>query len=196
LRRRGHYCGDAGAGADVLAGGDRLFDPSAQQGSLRHIDGSSIVGAGMGYRLSSALRGDVTLAYRGFYSLNDRTFEATYTASIASTTLMLNGYYDFAAGGVRPYIGAGIGWARNETGTLTQDFGLGFANTFSGATKDNAAFALMAGVGIPYSGWTLEVGYRYVDLGTFETAAVAAFGVSSGQSGKLSAHELTLGARF
>lgn len=86
------------------------------------------------------------LAYRGFYSLNDKTFEATCHAGITSTTVMVNGYYDFSAGGVRPYIGAGIGWARNETDRLVQDFGPGFSNTFSGATRDD-----------------------YVDLGKFET---------------------------
>ena len=109
---------------------------------------------------------------------------------------MVNGYYDFTAGSVRPYIGAGIGWARNETDMLVQDFGLGFSNTFSGATRDDTAVALMAGVGVPYSGWTLDVGYRFIDLGKFETGTAAAFGISSGQTGRLRAHELTLGARF
>jgi len=50
-----------------------------------------------------------------------------------------------------------VGWSRpndadfkdNETEKLIQDFGRGFSNTFSGATRDNAAVALMAGVGIP-----------------------------------------------
>jgi opacity protein-like surface antigen len=177
--------------------GNILADSSfTQPATLNNIDGSSVVGGGVGYRFASGLRGDVTLAYRGFYSLNDKTFEANYHASITSTTLMLNGYYDFTAGSVKPYVGAGVGVARNETDRLTQDFRLGFVNTFSGATKDNGAFALMAGVGIPYSGWTLDVGYRYIDLGKFETAPIAAFGVSSGHSGKLSAHEFTLGARF
>ena len=173
-------------------------DPScSRQGTVNKIDGSPVVGAGVGYRFAGGLRGEVTLAYRPSYSLHEFVGnEATYHANITSTTLMVNGYYDFTAGGVRPYIGAGIGWARNETEKLTQDFGRGFANTFSGATRDNAAVALMAGVGIPYSGWTLDIGYRYIDLGKFETGAAAAFGVSSGQTGKLSAHELTLGARF
>lgn len=172
-------------------------DPSGTQpGTLNKIDGSIIAGGGVGYRFTSSLRGDVMLAYRGFYSLNDKTFEATYHAGITSTTVMLNGYYDFSAGGVRPYVGAGIGWARNETDRLVQDFGLGFANTFSGATRDDTAVALMAGIGVPYSGWTLDIGYRYIDLGKFETGTAAAFGISSGQTGRLRAHELTLGARF
>jgi len=42
----------------------------------------------------------------------------------------------------------------------------------------------------------LDTGYRYIDLGKFGTGASAAFGISSGHTGKLSAHELTLGIRF
>jgi opacity protein-like surface antigen len=172
-------------------------DPSGTQpGILNKIDSSAMVSGGIGYRLGNGMRGDVTLAHRGAYRLNDRTFEADYHADIASTTLMVNGYYDFTAGGVRPYVGAGIGRARNKTGELTQDFRLGFANTFSGATRNDTAVALMAGIGIPLSGWTLDVGYRYIDLGKFETGTEAAFGITSGQTGKLTAHELTFGARF
>lgn len=167
-----------------------------QAGSVGKISGSPIIGAGVGYRFSGSLRGDATFAYRGFYSLNEFEGDAFYQAEIKSMVFMVNGYYDFTAVGVRPYIGAGIGWARNETERLSQDFGFGFANTFSGTTKDNAAFALMAGVSIPYSGWKLDVGYRYIDLGKFGTGTVAAFGITGGHTGKLSAHELTLGVRF
>ena len=168
----------------------------SEPGTLHKIDGSSIVGGGIGYRFGKNLRGDLTLAYRGFYSLDDRTFEADYSAGITSTTLMANGYYDFTAGGIRPYVGAGVGVARNETDKLIQDFRTGFANTFSGATREDPAFALMAGIGIPYSTWTLDIGYRYVEMGKFETGNLARLGVSSGHTGKLRAHELTLGARF
>ena len=182
---------------DFNGAGVICADPSCTRpGTVNSIDGSSVVGAGVGYRFSGALRGDVTLAYRGFYELNEFVGDATYRAQTKSTTLMVNGYYDFTAGGVRPYIGAGIGWARNETEQLTQDFGLGFINSFAGATRDNAAVAVMVGVGIPYSGWTLDIGYRYIDLGKFETGNTAAFGISGGQTGKLSASEFTLGARF
>ena len=172
-------------------------DPTGTQpGTLNNIDGSLVIGAGVGYRFTSGLRGDVTLAYRGMYSLNDSTFEADYSMRITSTTLMVNGYYDFTAGGVRPYVGAGIGWARNETDPLIQDFRFGFANTFSGATTTNTAVALMVGVGIPYSGGALDIGYRYVDLGKFETGTAAAFGITGGQTGKLTAQEITFGFRF
>jgi opacity protein-like surface antigen len=54
----------------------------------------------------------------------------------------------------------------------------------------------MAGVGIPSPGWTLDIGLRYIDMGKFETGNTAALGITGGHTGKLSAYELTLGARF
>jgi opacity protein-like surface antigen len=182
---------------DFYNSGNILGDPTfTQPGTLNNIDGSLIFGAGAGYRFTSGLRGDVTLTYRGFYNLNDSTFEADYNAHLSSTTLMVNGYYDFTAGGVRPYIGAGIGWARNRTDKLVQDFRFGFANTFAGATRDDTAVALMAGVGIPHAGVTLDIGLRYIDMGKFETGNTAALGITGGHTGKLSAYEFTFGVRF
>jgi opacity protein-like surface antigen len=52
----------------------------------------------------------------------------------------------------------------------------------------------MAAVGIPLSGGTvLDIGYRYAALGKLEIAAASGY---DGASGKLNAHELTLGLRF
>lgn len=168
----------------------------AGAGTARNMDGSSIIGAGVGYRFSSAMRGDVTLAYRGFYSLDEFVGDALYYADVKSTTLMVNGYYDFAAEGIRPYVGAGVGWARNKTDQLIQNFRLGFFNTFSGATREDVAVALMVGVTLPYSGRTLDLCYCYIDLGKFGTGTTAALGITSGHTGKLSAHEFTVGLRF
>jgi opacity protein-like surface antigen len=182
---------------DFYNAGNILIDAAASQpGRLDNVDGSLVVGVGLGYRFTTGLRGDVTFAHRDVYTLSDTTFEANYYASITSTTLMVNGYYDFASGGVRPYVGAGVGVARNVTERLVQDFRLGFANRFSGATKDNAAFALMIGVSVPYPGGMLDFGYRYIDLGKFGTAPIAALGITSGHTGRLTAHEFTIGARF
>jgi opacity protein-like surface antigen len=181
---------------------------------LNNIDESYILGAGIGYRFSSSLRGDVTLTYRGGYRLDDRDQDggftpplpASYSADITSTAIMVNGYYDFSAGGVRPYLGAGVGLSRNHMGPLVQDWGRGFQLAFGAGTTTEAAFAVMAGVGIPLSGRILDIGYRYVDLGKIETgtglyingALVPDFGFGPypGASGKLTAHELTLGIRF
>lgn len=169
---------------------------------LDNIGNSPILGVGVGHRFTPHVRADVTLTSRGGYRLNDRDADAHYSATIRSTALMLNGYYNFMAGNGGPYLGLGVGWAHNRMGTMVQDFGTGFQNMLSGAKKNNAAFALMAGVGIPTSGWTIDLGYRYVNLGKFGTGTVYSnrfFSMSIpsiGANGKLTAHELTLGFRF
>lgn len=169
---------------------------------LDNIGNSPILGIGVGHRFTPHVRADVTLTYRGGYRLNDRDADAHYSATIRSTALMLNGYYDFMAGNGGPYLGLGVGWAHNRMGPMVQDFGTGFQNMLSGAKKNNAAFALMAGVGIPISGWTIDLGYRYVNLGKFGTGTVYSnrfFSMnipSIGANGKLTGHELTLGFRF
>jgi opacity protein-like surface antigen len=52
-------------------------------------------------------------------------------------------------------------------------------------------------------GWVLDIGYRYVDMGKFETGeggtahTIPQFAFPfSGADGKLRAHELAIGARF
>lgn len=179
-------------------------------GILDELGVSPLFGVGVGYRFDDSVRGDVVLGYRGRYALTGAFQESwstrptTYDVDVASTTLLVNGYYDFRpVAGVRPYLGAGIGVARNRTGQLTQDFGFGFTTTVAGATRHDFAFALMAGVGLPMQGWTLDVGYRYVDMGKFETGvggtanSVPPFAFPFfGASGKLRAHEVVAGARF
>ena len=147
------------------------------------------------------------LSHRETYALDDKDrSNAFYYADIKSTALMLNGYYDFATtGDFRPYVGMGLGWAHNRLHTVVQGFALAnFVNTLSPGSRNNFAFALMAGVSIPQQGWTLDIGYRYIDLGSiksgnfyFSTAFPGFVGFPvSGVVGRLRAHELTVGARF
>lgn len=176
-------------------------------GKLDDVDNSWILGAGVGYRFNPNVRGDVTLGYRGGYNINGTDLgvpPTTFSGDVSSTALMLNGYYDFQplTWGT-PYIGAGIGWARNKVDSITGTI-LGFSATVPGGTKTDFAWALMAGVSFRLNPTvTLEVGYRYIDLGKIETdfgpvTTVPAFpGLTySGASGKLKAHELTVGLRF
>jgi hypothetical protein len=183
------------------------------------IRDSYIVGGGVGYRLNAAVRGDVTLGYRGNYSIHTSGSEP-FTGGVSSTVLLANGYYDFSAGGWTPYVGLGVGRARNKMDPLVQlneGGGITFSNvstTVPGGTKNSAAFALMAGVGIPVSGLIFDIGYRYVNLGkvrsdpgvvtqTFRGTTFGSPGVIStsttpysGAEGKLTAHEVFVGIRF
>jgi opacity protein-like surface antigen len=166
---------------------------------------SYVLGGGFGYRFFN-LRGEVALSYRGGYGLAGAgSTGAEIKSDITSTAVMANGYYDFQARGVRPYVGLGVGWTQNKMDPVVQTFS-GATITSPGGKKSNAASALMAGVGIPLSsGRTLDVGYRYVDLGKFESGSGTwtATGPSgtftqpySGAEGKLTAHELAVGIRF
>jgi opacity protein-like surface antigen len=175
-------------------------------GKLKDVGSSIILGLGAGYRFNSNIRGDVTLAYRPSYKLDASDGSSPpvkFKADVNSLSLMANGYYDFPMAAWIPYVGAGLGFAQNKVGTISFSDSTGLAGTAPGGTKSGLAWAVMAGAGIPLpNNLTLDVGYRYIDLGKLETASgnvtVAGFGTFpySGAAGKLRAHELTLGVRF
>ncbi len=176
-------------------------------GSLKDFGSSIILSAGAGYRFNSNVRGDVTLGYRPTYKLDQSDASSPPTkfkADVKSLSLMANGYYDFPMTGWTPYLGAGLGFAQNKIGTVSFDDGAGFKGTVPGGTKSGFAWAVTAGAGIPLpNNLTLDVGYRFIDLGKVETAAgdVIVNGTVApppypGATGKLRAHELTVGVRF
>jgi opacity protein-like surface antigen len=196
---------DKNFAADALICGDLLC---STPGKVDDAGDSYVLGAGIGYRFNPNMRGDVTVSYRGGYGLSGTDGGGAQVKSdITSLAFMANAYYDFSTGGVRPYVGAGLGWAQNDMDPVTVSLPT-VVFTLPGGKKSGAAFALMAGVAIPVSGWMLDIGYRYIDLGKIEagsgTATVTVTAVPggsvsfpySGAEGKLTAHELTLGLRF
>jgi|SRR5882672_2904704 len=185
----GVICGDPGC----TAGGE-----------LGDVGKSPVFSAGLGWRIAPNIRTDLTVAYRGGYQLKDSDAASDFKADIKSSNLMLAGYYEAASGWARPYVGGGVGWAQNKIGAITNT-GAGFSTESPGGTRSGLAWSLMAGVGIPLgSRLTLDVAYRYIDLGKIESksgdlscAPVPCPGVTySGLSGNLRAHELTAGFRF
>ena len=176
-------------------------------GKLDKDVGSSIIlSGGVGRRFNPNMRADVTLGFRGGYKLDDsdKSVPATrFKADVKSLALMVNGYRDFPLAAWTPYVGAGLGFAQNKVGTISFDDGAGFTGTAPGGTKTGFAFAVMAGAGIPLGGLTLDVGYRFISLGKIESSSsdVVIGGAVvpppyGGVTGKLKAHELTVGLRF
>lgn len=140
-------------------------------------------GVGVGYRFNNWLRFDVTGEYRGagqigvndivYNPFNNGNQTNTYKGNLTSLVTLFNGYFDLGTWNcLTPYIGAGIGFAQNRITGLTDQGALlgnyvgptlGYANSGS---KTNVAWALMAGVGYEVNkNLTLEVGYRYLNLG-------------------------------
>ena len=149
------------------------------------FDPSWFIGAGIGYKFSKWFRVDLTGEYRGASDLEgsdefvvgDPPEVGTndYTGEKEEWLVMANGYLDFElGGGFTPFIGAGVG-AVNISINDFEDVGGGVATGSFGFAPDsdewNFAWALHAGIGYALSErLTLEVAYRFLHLGDFETA--------------------------
>ena len=180
------------AGSGIICGDANCTVP----GKLKDVGAGVVLSGGIGYRFSPHVRGDLILGFRGYLlNASDAAVPPTkFKAPVISSSAMAGGYYDFATAGWTPYVGIGLGLAVNDIRTVTVDNGAGLNGSFSGGAKAGAAGAIMAGVGIPLSPRTaLDIGYRFVSLGKLEIAAEGGYG---GATGKLNAHELTVGLRF
>jgi opacity protein-like surface antigen len=102
-----------------------------------------VVGAALGYDYAdSPFRSELEFAYR---SGEADTFAGGASGDFASTTVMLNGYYDFASGGpFTPYIGAGAGYVTE----IDFDVAGGAA---PGQYSDRGGFAWQAMAGLSYA---------------------------------------------
>lgn len=154
-----------------------------------------LLGLGVGYQFNPWLRADITGEYRN--SVNYRA-SSTYklgtptnspcdptsgiwcgdefTGQIKTALFLANGYVDIGTwGGFTPYVGGGVGLAAYQvTGfkdiSLFPGAAFGFANNYNGT---NFAWALTAGVAYRFSpALLLDVGYRYVNMGTFNTGGI------------------------
>ncbi len=120
------------------------------------------------------LRTEMEFSYRFRNDFNTReqnTPAVGYKDDLSTTSLMFSVFYDVATDTPwRPYVGGGIGWARNMSSTTRA------LNDNSGATEtidndtDNFAYSLQAGVRVAISPeWVGEIGYRYSDYGEVDT---------------------------
>ncbi len=156
------------------------------------LSASGMFDVGVGYQFNHWLRGDVTLEYRGgghlqsLYTLNDPTPPTTqyadfYRADTSSLVGLVNAYVDVGTWyGVTPFVGAGVGFARNTISGFT-DQGFGYYNSaavslgpaggyFGNGTSNNFAWALMTGLDFNVTqNLKLELGYRYLDMGKITT---------------------------
>jgi len=170
------------------------------------ISASSLFDVGVGYQINNWLRADVTAEYRGgshFQVLEQVGVPSTssqfadfYRGNLSSIVGLVNGYVDIGTWyGVTPYVGAGVGVARNTLSGLTDT---GFAYPGGGAggfptggflddgSKTNFAWAAMAGLGFNVTqNLKLDLGYRYLNLGKFTSGTSHCFN-GTGQGGGFS----------
>ncbi|MGD0763798.1 MAG: outer membrane beta-barrel protein [Roseiarcus sp.] len=157
---------------------------------------AGIFSLGVGYQVNNWLRFDVTGEYRGgshfqsLFVINDPSNQGSgnptqlsdfYRGDFSSLVGLVNGYADLGTwSGVTPYVGAGVGFARNTLSGLTDEAQVFITDRLgnvaswpaggyaSDNSKWNFAWALMAGIGFDVTqNLKLELGYRYLDLGKF-----------------------------
>jgi opacity protein-like surface antigen len=142
---------------------------------------------GIGYRLLPALRGEAQLIYHPDFGYSGEanflgvTGAQPVTADLETLSALLVGYVDLARlgipsfGPVEPYVGGGVGLSRHSISPVTYRFpGLGAnaATIVQGGTNTSFSFMLTGGAALPLSDRvTLDVGYRYLDLGKVRTEA-------------------------
>lgn len=200
-------CGEGGDGR-------RLAAPGTFGDSLRGE-------LGLGLRLTPSLRAELFLA-----ALPDLTFagEANFprvtggqrvTAELQSEVAFVTGLWDLAPSFGRPnarwqpFVGAGVGVARHHLGRVTYRFPGLAPNAVTitrGGDRSDFAWQATAGLGVrlgPRA--TLELAYRYEDLGTVSTEPGSALIVRSRGSlrldvaptaAKLRLHSVLCGVRW
>lgn len=160
-----------------------------------------MVELGVGYQLPYNLRVDVTGSFRPNYEINSKeTFgglAVNADADVRSSGLMANVYYDIPTGtAFTPYVGGGIGVAFNKVKTINYTFGAGQIRE-DGDSKTSLAWSLQGGVAYAVtSNMKIDLGYRYIDLGEFETSGNSTVGAVPKTDGDLRAHEVKIGLRY
>jgi opacity protein-like surface antigen len=160
---------------DTLPAGSTL----TQQGE--GFTGGTSYGIGAGYQFNNWFRADVTGEYRSRVAFSGTDFATfpggsalsdVYQGGYTSWVGLVNAYVDLGTWWcLTPFVGAGVGAAHIST-TGLQDSGLTtapaagsyFAN---GASTNNFAWAAHAGVAYRVTNnFTIELAYRYLDMGT------------------------------
>src|ERR1700730_8903062 len=180
---------------------------------------AGIFGLGVGYKVNNWFRADITGEYRGnsnFLGTDRITFPGgigmdAYHATKNEWVVLGNAYVDQGTWWcITPFIGAGVGGARVSINNFTDT---GLVNLGGGAlpglafgdnvSKWNFAWALHAGVAYKVTpNFTVELAYRYLDMGDGLTGDLRTFDGSGPNSfnpttfKNITSHDLKLGVRW
>ncbi len=194
------------------------------------VGDAMLMDIGAGYQFNSWLRADVTGEYRSSANYNAKNFYQytgtgsncpvggssstagnvscgdNYTAMLRGGLFLANGYLDLGTWmGATPYVGAGVGMYTYGMSTITdqsmsQPNGWGIGPAHNSA---NFAWALMTGVAFNLApNLKLDIGYRYVDMGSIATGAITCSSTANGnchyetQHFKLASNDLRVGLRW
>jgi opacity protein-like surface antigen len=203
---------------------DNLYDTLPAGTSLQQLGqgftGGTSYGVGVGYQFNSWFRADVTGEYRSRVGFSGSDFTLfpngggplsdQYNGGYYSWVGLINAYADLGTWWcLTPFVGVGVGAANihttglQDTGALIRGGVVQTASYFAqGASTTNLAWALHAGVAYKVnSNFTVELAYRYLDMGTAVHGHGASFdgtnaGPSSFQFRDITSQDIKLGVRW
>ncbi len=147
---------------------------------------AGILGLGAGYHLNDFLRGDIIASYRGWGDLKFKG-AGNQKADVWSIPVLANIYATYPIyDGMGIYAMGGVGMSFNKTDRIRGAKG-----------KTRSEFAWNAGAGIDYrinDCWSLDLGYRYSDLGQGRVKPEA--GYEGQRKSDMRAHDVKLSARY
>lgn len=147
-----------------------------------------------------AIRGNIRTEFEfGFgekaqFDIANKAAPGVFDTKIKTQTYFINAYYDFdTKSAFTPYVGIGAGIA-NTKSKATHNYGSGVISSSEHANN----FAWNASLGGSYAfnkNLSLDVGYRYTDLGNLSSLATSN-SHSYKMKAKLSSYELLAGIRY
>ncbi len=189
-----------------------LNHPAFSERPYTHVDdgfdSAPFFGAGVGYYFNEWLRFDITGEYRGSANYHGYgTYPGgsnEYRGRKKEWVGLVNAYADLGTWNrLTPFVGAGVGFAYNTISSFmdvnTPTGGVYYAESGS---KFNFAWALHAGVAYKVTpNFSVELAYRYLNLGKAETGTGQSFDGSNANGrpftfDKLVSHDIMLGLRF
>jgi opacity protein-like surface antigen len=180
------------------------------------FDTAGIFGLGVGYSFNAWLRADVTGEYRGnanyrgqnIITSGGNTYAEQDFGSKSEWVVLANVYADLGTWwSVTPFVGVGVGASYNRISNfqdivLTSTTGPLLANNFYDENaKWNFAWALHGGLAYKVTPQlTLELAYRYIDLGDALSGAASSWN-AGGATGHqkfnhLTSHDVRFGLRW
>jgi opacity protein-like surface antigen len=212
---RWYLRGDVGVGVQTFSSFDHgqtnsvFVWPASWTIVQKDIQDTAIFGAGIGYAWNSWLRFDVTGEYRtkaGFKATGRYTefcggancFDIN-TGNLSSAVFLANAYVDLGTWWcLTPFIGAGVGGARNMI-TSVQDQGIigfngttGFGYSLNDSAQWNLAWDVTAGLSYNVNdNLKIDLSWRFLNLGSPQTAVVQCQNTASCPGAFYTLHDVT-----
>lgn len=191
-------------------------DDGRRLGATGDFDATPVLDAALGYRVNDWLRAEALLSWRPEMDFSGQSnfigagANQPVRGSVSSVAGFGVAYVDLPRiGKVRPFLGAGLGVARNRMGAMTYAFpnlSATATTTTPGGSSSDLAYLLTAGISVPLGDrLDLDLAYRYTDLGQVQTDAgqatvVRASGTRSlaigGTKADLQSHGVMLSLRY